>query len=49
MAGPFGGKRMDTGLSEAIATDADDDSYDLGWAQSVPSEPNQARQFYASS
>lgn len=31
--------QMRTGLSEAIATDAEDDSYDLSWLAALPAEP----------
>ncbi len=29
-----------TGLSNAVATDAEDDSYDLGWLDTLPGEPH---------
>jgi hypothetical protein len=34
--------RMDTGLSQAIAGDAADDSYDLSWLETLPDDPQQA-------
>lgn len=34
--------RMDTGLTDAIATDAADDAYDLSWAADVPEDPIRA-------
>ena len=34
--------RIDTGLSDAIATDADDETYDLTWLASVPDDPARA-------
>lgn len=39
-AAPTG--RMMTGLSEAIATDAADDNYDLSWVADIPSDPIRA-------
>lgn len=39
---PPAGSRMDTGLSEAMATDADDDSYDLSWVDDLPDDPIRA-------
>lgn len=38
-AAPLAVSRMDTGLSEAIATDAEDDSYDLSWLNELPPDP----------
>jgi hypothetical protein len=31
--------RLRTGLSEAMSTDAEDDSYDLGWLDQLPADP----------
>lgn len=39
---PSTGKRMDTGLSDALATDAEDETYDLGWATNIPNDPLRA-------
>ena len=36
---PLAVSRMDTGLSEAIATDAEDDSYRSSWLNELPSDP----------
>jgi hypothetical protein len=36
------GTGIDTGLSDAIASDEEDDTYDLGWATTIPSDPVQA-------
>ena len=30
---------MDTGLTDAMATDAGDDAYDLGWVADLPEDP----------
>lgn len=39
---PVTGAGMRTGLSDAIATDPDDDSYDLAWITDVPEDPVRA-------
>ncbi len=35
-------KSIDTGLTAAIETDAEDDTYDLAWATNIPSDPTRA-------
>lgn len=37
--GPAVARSMRTGLTEALSTDADDDSYDLSWLYRVPADP----------
>jgi hypothetical protein len=34
--------RLRTGLTEAVATDAIDDTYDLGWLRDLPADPDEA-------